>query len=258
MEINNNKMTEEEKYLFEELRKKRQNQALAFDFSMEGIKKGTEDIYPDTAHFIYELLQNADDCYATEVYFILKKDSLVFKHNGSEHFNITPDREDVKPYGHINSITAYRSTKTDKIGKFGIGFKSVYQYTDIPEIYDDVFKFGITDRMIPYIIDHDYVSYDHKYESRKPGETLFYIKFTDPKTQSREIRAKLDGLEDPVLFLPNINKITWVEPGDGKVHTYSRKQETLLKKQGYNWLLYRNNKRRQIRFAVHFRKKSEN
>ncbi|MDR0926654.1 MAG: hypothetical protein LBO69_02675 [Ignavibacteria bacterium] len=49
-------------------------------------------IYSDDAHFIYELLQNAEDVKATSVKFILKSDGLYFIHNGTIHFNVTePD-----------------------------------------------------------------------------------------------------------------------------------------------------------------------
>ena len=36
-----------------------------------GIRRIVEDLYPDTAHFIYELLQNAEDTQASEAVFVL-------------------------------------------------------------------------------------------------------------------------------------------------------------------------------------------
>src|SRR3984957_8257571 len=45
-----------------------------------------EDFYPDRAHFVYELLQNAEDAGATEVKFTLKQDRLVCEHDGSRAF----------------------------------------------------------------------------------------------------------------------------------------------------------------------------
>ena len=47
-----------------------------------GIRKLVEDLYPDRAHFIYELLQNSEDAGATEATFALSKATLVFEHNG--------------------------------------------------------------------------------------------------------------------------------------------------------------------------------
>ena len=90
--------------------------------------------YSDSAHFVYELLQNADDTKATWVEFILAEEGLWFKHNGTIRFTITNPEEDENDaeegnLGHINAITSIgNSTKIDaqKIGKFGIGFKAVF------------------------------------------------------------------------------------------------------------------------------------
>lgn len=213
-------MTKEELLLFNELQAKRIKQDEAFDFSMEGMFRGTEDIYPETAHFVYELLQNADDCEATEARFIISKERLVFIHNGTEHFTITEDKENVKPYGHINSITAYRSTKIDKdgqIGKFGIGFKSVYQYTECPVIYDDVFKFYIKNRRIPYLIDQDH-------PLRRDGETLFDLEFRNPSADYAEILDRLKKLNNPVIFLPHIKQVSWQIEGISQVNTFTKEE----------------------------------
>lgn len=54
--------------------------------SMQGVKNSVIDKYTDQAHFIYELLQNADDTKATYARFKLYHDKLVFAHNGKRHF----------------------------------------------------------------------------------------------------------------------------------------------------------------------------
>ncbi len=56
-----------------------------------GIKELVSEIYPEEAHFIYELLQNAEDAQASSVFFEIKKDMLVFRHNGKKLF----DEDDV-------------------------------------------------------------------------------------------------------------------------------------------------------------------
>ena len=180
--------------------------------------RGIIDKYPDSAHFIYEFLQNADDALATEVTIILQKNGLSFKHNGKEHFTVSEKTAKGKDLGHINSITAIgNSTKTDnKIGKFGVGFKSVFTYTDEPEIYDDYFRFRIENYMVPNLIEND-----HPF--RKEGETLFFIPFKNPDKAYREIKKKLESLDNPILFLRNLKKITWFEistPDD--IHVYTK------------------------------------
>jgi HSP90 family molecular chaperone len=89
---------------------------------------------------VYELLQNAQDAlkrrslsepdhaFPKSVYFSLFPDRLELRHYG-QNFN----EDDVKGISDI-----LRGTKTlDKkqIGKFGIGFKSVYAFTESPEIH---------------------------------------------------------------------------------------------------------------------------
>src|ERR1700716_3070753 len=70
---------------FEELslmRKKFVESARENDFD-KGIRHSTVEKYPDAVHFVYELLQNAEDQGATETHFELSADRLVFYHNGN-------------------------------------------------------------------------------------------------------------------------------------------------------------------------------
>ena len=56
----------------DEVRVKRQKLAdVLFDEDYSGIRGIVEELYPDRAHFIYELLQNAEDAGATEASFEL-------------------------------------------------------------------------------------------------------------------------------------------------------------------------------------------
>ena len=185
--------------------------------------------YSDNAHFVYELLQNADDAGATHAEFILYKDELIFKHNGTRKFSISdPDNEeeDTKngTLGDINSITSIGNSNKrvvnekednkqgNKIGKFGIGFKSIFRYTIEPEIFETKFAFRIKNIMIPIPLDYDY-------PDRKEDETIFKIPFGIPEnnhleispcTPSKafnEIKSKLLVLDYPTLFLPNLQEI---------------------------------------------------
>ena len=213
---------EDEQDLFEQLHNKREEQARVLsDDSMIGVWKSIIDKYPDSAHFIYELLQNADDVEATTVTIILDKQELIFKHNGHIHFTISKDNPKLSNYGHINSITGIgASTKsyddgTNKIGKFGVGFKSVFQYTKKPEIFDDKFKFAIDDYIVPRKLD-----YDHP--QRRDGETLFCIPFANSEKTYKEIREKLLNLDNPILFLRHLQKITWWDTKDELHYEYSK------------------------------------
>ena len=101
-------------------------------------------LYPDKAHFVFELLQNAEDAKATKVKFELEKENLVFKHNGTKDFNESD----------INAITNIGDSNKDEneIGKFGIGFKSVFSYTSSPKIHSKGISFEIQNLVIPFVI----------------------------------------------------------------------------------------------------------
>ena len=77
---------------FEELKNARLK---AYNAMREGDVLGFLDqhtgFYPDPAHFIYELLQNAEDMEATEVSFKLFPDKLIFEHNGTKRDFILDD-----------------------------------------------------------------------------------------------------------------------------------------------------------------------
>ena len=100
----------------------------------------SEQLYSDRTHFIYELLQNAEDALGrrklnnpeselpTNVKFLLYKDRLEFRHFG-ERFNT----DDVKAISDV--LKGTKSEDKTQIGKFGIGFKSVYAFTSTPEIH---------------------------------------------------------------------------------------------------------------------------
>ena len=201
-------MSSENNPLFQKLTEKRRtlSQQLKNPAAV-GFWNMVVDKYSDQAHFIYELLQNADDAKATEVRITLSETQMIFIHNGTVPFSISdPDNEaERRNIGHLNAITSIgASTKQDgnTIGKFGVGFKSVFQYTDTPHIEDDFFSFRIVDYIVPE--EEKPVSSD-----RKKGETLFLIPFKNPASAFSDIENKLSTLHKPLLFLKNLQKISW-------------------------------------------------
>lgn len=225
-----NELTREQKKLFDDLHDNRIKANEVFNQrAFQGIKPNVVDKYAEKAHFVYELLQNADDANATEVSIILEKHKLIFKHNGTKHFDITDEND--KKVGDINSITGIGNSSKEntqnKIGKFGVGFKAVFQYTDKPEIYDDTFKFIIEDLIVPTLIEHDY-------PERKPGETLFVIPFRNPQKSFAEIKSRLETLKNPILFLRHLKKIVWHINSKGENITPTEYSKTLLECHKYN------------------------
>lgn len=207
-------MNDQEEIYFQALSRDRSDSANTLEKpSMRGIKNSVVEKYSDQAHFIYELLQNANDAGAKNAKFILEPDKLIFAHNGTRYFSVSnPDCEDYDSQngtlGDINSITSIaNSNKTEaSIGKFGVGFKAVFQYTATPHIYDPNFRFRIERFIVPTLLHEDF-------PSRLPNETLFVFPFDHSERNATEayndIANKLKNLSFPLLFLSCINEITF-------------------------------------------------
>lgn len=178
----------------------------------EGLKSLLSELYPDNAHFIYELLQNAEDARATIVEFSLREDSLKVVHDGQRLFTITD----------IESITGIgKSTKKDdptQIGKFGVGFKAVFAYTTRPEIRSGIYTFALEDLFVPAEIPNVAPS----------DKTTFTFPFNRPEKPVAVAREEVErGLtelsENTLLFLNHIQTITYELP-DGRVGFIERKE----------------------------------
>ncbi|MEV6927604.1 hypothetical protein AB0M46_24315 [Dactylosporangium sp. NPDC051485] len=172
----------------------------------EGLRNLLSDLYPDNAHFIYELLQNAEDAGAREVTFDLRSDGLRVEHDGSRLFGLRD----------IDSITGIgQSTKKDDattIGKFGVGFKAVFAYTQTPVIHSGNHSFAIHDLFIPVPV----AAAAHR------GRTTFWFPFdrADKPAQRavKEVAHALRMLSSTtLLFLNNIERIACSLPGDEAV-----------------------------------------
>jgi len=207
-------MTDQEQQWFDALIKDRMENADTLEKpSMRGVQRSVVDKYSDQAHFIYELLQNADDVKATTAKFRLEESGLYFTHNGSVRFTVSnPQNEDADTkngtLGHINAITSIaNSNKTQaSIGKFGVGFKAVFQYTQTPHIYDPRIRFKIERFIVPHRLDSDL-------DWRESSETVFFFPFDHkekrPQESHDEILGKLKALEFPVLFLSNLKSVSF-------------------------------------------------
>ena len=76
----NPKLSNRDRELFELLHQEKKDDARTFNKpGYKGIWAGVVDKYKEKAHFVYELLQNADDAKATEATFTLEKERLIFR-----------------------------------------------------------------------------------------------------------------------------------------------------------------------------------
>jgi hypothetical protein len=153
-------------------------------------------LYSDRTHFIFELIQNAEDAGATDMTFTLFADRLEVRHDGRDF-----------TFADVRGVCGVgQGTKADdltQIGKFGIGFKAVYAYTDSPRIYSGAESFRIEKYVRPYSVD-------------PPGGpaagTAFVFPFDRPEVPAavavQEISAALGSVGvETLLFLRNIERV---------------------------------------------------
>lgn len=188
----------------------------------------SEQLYSDRTRFIYELLQNAEDALERRfqvdpessvpcsVNFCLFPDHLEFC-----HFGLPFDTEDVRAICDV--LKGTKSGDINQIGKFGIGFKSVYGFTSCPEIRSGDEHFIIERYIRPRKADD--------LRSTELGETVFIFPFNHGSVSQEEsfqlISEKLHKLGAQVLlFLSRINEIRWSIGGEQK-GSYVRHTEAL-------------------------------
>ena len=163
-------------------------------------------LYTDRTHFIFELLQNAEDAGASKILFKLFDDRLEVSHDGRCF-----DERDVKGVCGVGEST--KAEDLTQIGKFGIGFKSVYAYTSTPEVHSGDEHFGIENYVRPYAVKHRNIE--------EPWSTLFVFRFNevDPETACQEIGECLRNLSvRTLLFLRRIKEIEYQLPDDDGVY----------------------------------------
>lgn len=156
-------------------------------------------LYSDSTHFLYELLQNAQDAGAINISFTLYPDRLESSHNGRAFSFL-----DVEAITTIGSST--KAGEPNKIGKFGAGFKSVFSITDTPHIYSGEFCFKISQYIIPESIETE--------TAIDTSLTTLILPFDkegiDRDTLYRSIAKRIRMIgKDEVLFLSNLSRIEW-------------------------------------------------
>lgn len=183
--------------------------------------------YSDSNHFVYELLQNAEDAKASKVVFEYYNEKLVFYHDGKPF-----DKNDVKGVSSMLMGTKdLNSAQT--IGKFGMGFKSVYKYTHLPEIYSDneafciknyllpeeikdgwnyrnekkslVYPLNSKNKFLPFINDKHLTKIIIPYEKKDINARIIKVKGDDVLKKLQDLNGEI------LLFLKNIKKLYWID-----------------------------------------------
>lgn len=168
--------------------------------SRNNIKGLLVEIYGKPTHFVYELIQNADDAGAKRIKLLMTSEGLVFYHDGPKDFSL----KDVFGITAIGYLDSEKRNNNESIGKYGVGFKSVFAVTKTPYIYNRTFCFRIEDFTIPY-----------KEKSIPLGDYTTIIKIPFSKTDTYSKADIMKRLVDEfnkidtatIMFLRNIERV---------------------------------------------------
>jgi hypothetical protein len=165
-------------------------------------------MYADVAHFVFEIIQNADDTGATSVSFYLSPTEVVIEHNGKVF-----DQQDVR------RISYFGKGKVDdySIGEHGLGFKSVFSYTASPIVHSGAESFRIqnlyelfsipkppdlSSKVTRIILPFNHNEIRPTYFKERLWKT--------PERAYSEISEKLYRLRvETILFTRSVNRVLW-------------------------------------------------
>lgn len=103
-------------------------------------------LYTDKSHFVYELLQNAEDSGASGIRFVQYPDRLEVMHDG--HAFTTENLQGLCDIGQSDKVN-----NLNQIGEFGVGFKSVFGICDKVRLYSRPRPKEISDNCQPFAIE---------------------------------------------------------------------------------------------------------
>lgn len=176
-------------------------------------------LYDNRTHFIFELLQNAEDALGRRgdwngprrVAFVLDHGRLTLSHFGKPF-----DEADVRSVCDIAESTKNESS----IGRFGLGFKSVYTVTSLPEIHSGDEDFAIEDYVFPRRLERS---------ARATDETQIILPLRPADTSAaQDITAGFRHLgPGALLFLRHIEEISWSVEGGASGFYLRNRPETL-------------------------------
>ena len=178
-------------------------------------------LYSDKIHFIYELLQNAEDTRANSICFRQYADRLEVLHNG---YPFT--KSNLQSL--CDAALSDKTTEKGMIGKFGLGFKSVFTICNVVKLYSEPSNNPLSNALESFAVKIknyiDPTDIDNKWNH----ENFYTTKFIFPyyvwdefyKTADelkKSIARKLRDLgANVLLFLKNIKKIEYVIHEIGK------------------------------------------
>ena len=173
-------------------------------------------LFRSETHFVFELLQNAEDNHYAEncqpmLRFALRPTAL----RSGERMSLLVENNETgfEPHQVWAICGVGKSTKSARqgyIGEKGIGFKSVFRITDCPHVFSNGYRFSLAkndpETGVGYIVPK---WVEHLPPSITPTHTAILLPLEDSSVeQSREIAEKLKGIApETILFLRKLKSL---------------------------------------------------
>ena len=185
----------------------------------------SENLYSEDSHFIYELIQNAqDNIYDTDnksLDFFVYDDGILTKNN-----EIGFNEENIESICDFNDSTKSKKKALGYIGEKGIGFKSVFAITDTPAIHSNGYRFYFKkDEYIePYWIE---TLDNYPKEFQDTTSTNIYLPYSKTFDNKEDIEKKIKDIEPILLlFLDNLDEIN-IYKNDKQLLSVKKKTEII-------------------------------
>ena len=179
-------------------------------------------LYTDKSHFVYELLQNAEDAGATSIRFVQYSDRLEVMHDGKSF--TTENLQGLCDIGQSDKVN-----DLNQIGEFGVGFKSVFGICETVQLYSAPRENELSDNCYPFSVEiKDFtIPIDITPAAIPSGYTTLFVfpykvglQFSGFKTidaLSEAITTRLKNLGvTTLLFMHHLNLIEYEIKIDGK------------------------------------------
>lgn len=181
------------------------------------LKRLSDELYSENTHFVLELLQNADDnAYDADVVpsgeFTLTPANQIVFYNNEAGFSPA----NIRAICDVGASTKEGDASSRSIGKKGIGFKSVFKVSDVPEVHSNGFhiRFHAHDNEygggMGYILPHWVEDGDSVSSAwnRRRGTTFVLPLNTGSAQRTTEISQSLLSVEPSILlFLHRIRAL---------------------------------------------------
>lgn len=184
-----------------------------------------KDLYESQAHFVQELLQNADDnsygeCVQPRINLVLR--GRPPEASGHPPYFFAANNEkglteaDVRALCDISRSSKSQATGTTT-GYKGVGWKSVFRVTDEPHVLSQGWRFKFSSAglgmLTPQWLEDSEVSKlpSEVREAHSRGDTVFYLPLSDPSKSVPSIRTEMQTIQTDsaqLLFLRRVTEIS--------------------------------------------------